>query len=392
MEKQRLRLSVIIPMYQSEKFIAGCLESILAQQVGGLEVLCIDDGSTDGTCAVVSGYAERDARIRLARQPHGGVARARNAGIGMAGGDYLLFLDSDDMLRRGKLGKALRRAEREDADILVFGGKTNVPLETPFWIREAFSPGNRVYRAFHPAALLERGARPSAGNKLYKRQLVAGNGIKFDAGLPLAEDQAFQFYVFPHASKIVFYNCRLYLYRIHQQDSAMARSQRDSGMRVSSHFLAMEKIREDWERRGYWGNPAFRQVYCCCYVGLLFEELYSLPGPGRSAFAARVYENIAGCIGGIPAAGSGAPAPWPSSRRDADHKIMAEASKSAWEKINILYLYAGNEISLAERRLEELQRRPCLSRLLSPFRYLHMVGFRPCLEHYAGKLLGKKEY
>lgn len=90
------KVSIIVPVYNTEAFLSACVESLLCQTHRNLELIFVDDGSEDGSGAILEAYAEKDARIRVIRQKNGGVSAARNAGIGKALGDYIGFIDSDD--------------------------------------------------------------------------------------------------------------------------------------------------------------------------------------------------------------------------------------------------------------------------------------------------------
>src|SRR5918999_4707877 len=92
------RISVVVPIYNVEGFLRECLESVAAQTVGDLEVVMVDDGSTDGSAAIAREFAERDSRFRLLSQPNAGLSAARNTGIEAAEGEFLAFLDGDDVL------------------------------------------------------------------------------------------------------------------------------------------------------------------------------------------------------------------------------------------------------------------------------------------------------
>jgi CDP-glycerol glycerophosphotransferase len=91
-------ISVVVPVYNVEAYLAACLDSVLAQTVGDLEVVLVDDGSTDGSAAIARSYVARDPRFKLVSQANGGLSKARNTGIDAATGEFLAFLDSDDML------------------------------------------------------------------------------------------------------------------------------------------------------------------------------------------------------------------------------------------------------------------------------------------------------
>ena len=102
------RLSIIIPAYNAESYLPKCLDSIFSQDFSDYEVLCIDDGSTDGTPALLERYATQRPNLHILKQPNQGMATARNLGLDNATGDYILFIDSDDWLCDGALSTLSR--------------------------------------------------------------------------------------------------------------------------------------------------------------------------------------------------------------------------------------------------------------------------------------------
>ena len=101
MDTEQSKISIIIPVYNKEAYLERCLDSVLAQTHKSLEVLLIDDGSTDGSPAICEKYAKKDPRIRVLTQENAGASAARNAGIEAAGGDYIGFVDADDWIEPG---------------------------------------------------------------------------------------------------------------------------------------------------------------------------------------------------------------------------------------------------------------------------------------------------
>ena len=141
-----LRCSVVIPVYNHEKYIRECVESVLSQSVSELEVLVIDDCSTDDTPEIVSRLAEADPRIRFIRLEHnGGVAHARNLGVRMASADWIAFLDSDDSWKSEKLAKELALAEQSGAG-LIYTGFVCTDTEGNEWKRSFSVPPAITYR------------------------------------------------------------------------------------------------------------------------------------------------------------------------------------------------------------------------------------------------------
>ena len=160
-------LSVIIPVYRVEDTLNRCVESVLRQNVSDMEVILVDDGSTDCCPQMCDDWAARDARIRVIHQPNGGLSDARNAGLDVAKGDFLTFVDSDDYLADDTYPPLL--SLMSDCDILEFSIANKLALQDriyhdigEYWLKE------RVYRHTY------------AWNKIYRRQLF--ENIRFLKG------------------------------------------------------------------------------------------------------------------------------------------------------------------------------------------------------------------
>lgn len=115
-----VKVSVILPIYNSEKFLRQTLDSILNQTLKEIEVLCVNDGSTDSSLDILEEYAKKDERIIVINQENGGAGKARNTGLAKAQGEYLSFLDADDFFEADMLEKAYNKAIEGNADIVVF--------------------------------------------------------------------------------------------------------------------------------------------------------------------------------------------------------------------------------------------------------------------------------
>ena len=114
------KLSVIVPVYRVEPYLAKCLDSILAQDVPDMEILVVDDGSPDQCYAIMEDYAQRyPAQVRIFRKPNGGLSDARNFGLARAEGDYIAFVDSDDYLAPGMYRAMLDKAASRNFDMVV---------------------------------------------------------------------------------------------------------------------------------------------------------------------------------------------------------------------------------------------------------------------------------
>ena len=114
------RVSVIVPVYQVESYLPGCLDSILAQTFEDFELILVDDGTKDDCPRIMAEYAAKDARIRQVHKANGGLSSARNAGLDIARGEYIVFVDSDDTVEPTMLADAVAAAERSGAQLVIY--------------------------------------------------------------------------------------------------------------------------------------------------------------------------------------------------------------------------------------------------------------------------------
>ena len=117
-----IKLSIIIPVYNVEKYIPVCLESIINQPFKDLEIICVNDGSSDNSLSVLQSYKEKDNRITIIDKKNEGSGVARNTALAIAKGDYVYFVDGDDWLEDNALEKVVSKADELDTDILIFSG------------------------------------------------------------------------------------------------------------------------------------------------------------------------------------------------------------------------------------------------------------------------------
>lgn len=198
-------VSVIVPIYNVQTYLKECLDSICAQTCGDLEIICVDDGSTDDSASVLAACAEKDARIRIVTQANAGLSAARNRGIKEAQGAYICFVDSDDRIQPTYV-EALRQALlKEDAsvavcDMIYFNEEGTV----------AFSDGGRFSCTDARRFPLLVTINNSACNKLFRRDLFAD--CSFPEG-KLYEDLATIPILLYKAARAVKVNAALYAYR-----------------------------------------------------------------------------------------------------------------------------------------------------------------------------------
>lgn len=255
-------VSVIVPVYNTRGFLCECLDSVLGQTFADFEVICVDDGSTDGSADILDEYAARDERVTVRHQKNGGPSRARNLGLSLAKGEYICFVDSDDGLAPGALERFVAVAEEERADIVVCGLDIDHfpnPGEAPAWIRERNPKRYKVYPTFEPALLFdEPGAKPFAQRDFVRRALLRENDIWFSDDFWLGEDTILQFEMFPKARNVVFVPDELCYYRSGRSESLMAQGYAGIAHKALQHACIVSHLASVWKCEGYlqrWGAP-----------------------------------------------------------------------------------------------------------------------------------------
>ncbi len=210
-----MKLSIIVPVYNTEAYLAKCLDSLLGsapQQGGAYEVIAVNDGSTDGSRRILSSYCDRfPSGFRVVDTPNGGLGHARNCGLDVAGGDWILFVDSDDYLTPGaipEIFEALEAAEAAEADIAVFDF---VHVDEEDCTLASFSGCGRE-DAFTLAEFPEFLFSPmNAVNKLWRRTLFTDTGIRFPGRLWF-EDLATSPKLYLHAGRFLPWHRAWYCY------------------------------------------------------------------------------------------------------------------------------------------------------------------------------------
>ncbi|MGL4946332.1 MAG: glycosyltransferase [Cetobacterium sp.] len=191
-------LSVIIPAYNVEKYVKRCVDSILNQTLKEIEIIIIDDGSTDKTSEICSQLAIKHSSIIYKKVTNGGCSKARNLGIDIARGDYIAFLDSDDWVHEDMYKDMLDKAKKEKADVVICGFKK---LDETKKIISTVQVIERYSSESYTDSKTEWFASPC--NKIYKKEMIKNNNIKFLLNVYTGEDMFFNFVCFFFSEKVV---------------------------------------------------------------------------------------------------------------------------------------------------------------------------------------------
>lgn len=274
-------VSFVVPVYNVADYLDECLESLCGQTIGDVEVVCINDGSTDRSADVLSAWKAKDPRVKVITQQNAGVGRARNVGLDAATGEFVCFVDGDDYIDLDTAEHLVSVARREDADIVVFGA-SSFP-EKIKWVYEMFGPLDIVRRDNGcDVVLSERGCIPSAANKLYRTSLLREGGLHFNERLILGEDTSLQFLAFPLARCSAFVHDRHYHYRFNRAGSAVTEGFKDHSDQMAKHLDVLCFISDEWLVRGY---MAGRQGAFLEAIAFIFYDFMEMSEDAQVRFA-----------------------------------------------------------------------------------------------------------
>ena len=201
-------ITVVIPVYNTEKYLDKCLSSVVNQTFLDIKVIIVNDGSTDNSLEICKKYALKDSRITLIDKANEGVSVARNIGIGLAEGEWIYFLDSDDFLDLDTFEHLMKEVLSSNADIIQFGLRS---YRNSTLIREK-KPSNKKEYQNLKKFMYENELKPvSAWLHFFKLKLIKQNDILFNTNLKHGEDMLFVYSMYCHAQKIlvlnkIFYN------------------------------------------------------------------------------------------------------------------------------------------------------------------------------------------
>lgn len=244
-----IKVSVIIPIYNVEQYIETCICSVLEQQLNNIEVICVDDGSTDCSMDIVKKYASEDARIIILQKENGGQSTARNAGIDISQGEYVYFLDSDDYLVRDALQILYDEAKQYDLDNVYFDAesffesddlKENYSNYISYYSRN--NDYSEVVSGLELLRRMDRNKefRVSPCLQFFKRRFLVENNLKFEEGI-IHEDDLFALQVCLYEKRTKHIGRKLYMRRI-RNNSTMTSS--DSYQHSYSYFYCIERMLE----------------------------------------------------------------------------------------------------------------------------------------------------
>lgn len=277
MDNNAIKVSIIVPIYNVDKFLDKCVESIINQSYYNLEIILVDDGSPDSSGEIADRYAEKDNRIKVIHQKNSGVSSARNAGIDVATGEYICFADGDDYLMEDYVEYLLELAIKNKADISL-----TTKMFGNYDLKQTRKEKIEIYSAEDATvSILCYNIPIGVYCKMFKRSLI-NEKIRFLNNLYIGEGFNFNTTAFQNANRIAIGNRKIYYYRRDNATSATTKFSEDKWINglmainvIKENFIIKsKKIDRAWEFANWRTNSDVYDLMVLASVTDTYEEMY----------------------------------------------------------------------------------------------------------------------
>ena len=254
-------ISIIIPAYNIENYIAKCLDSLINQTYKNLEIIVVNDGSSDNTGKIIDAYSSKYENIKAIHKKNAGVSAARNSGIEVANGDYIGFVDGDDTVDEEMFDVLINNAIKYDADISHCGYKMVFPSRIDYYYNTGILVEQDSELGLKDLLVGSR-VEPGLWNKIYKKELF--KDIKIDESIKINEDLLVNYYLFKEAKKSIFYDKCFYNYTLRKGSAATSKVNIN---KIIDPVKVRKEILEDLEKDSDLYNIAYEK-YVMSLVGI----------------------------------------------------------------------------------------------------------------------------
>ena len=237
------KVSIIVPVYNTEKYLARCIDSILAQTFTDFELILVNDGSKDNSGKICDEYAQKDSRIVVIHKENGGVSSARNKGIDVAQGEWISFVDSDDWISSDFLSSFTYDADLMICGIELFGTKHSQQIPDSQHLQNT----TEIYTWL--ASNCHRGYVPSPWAKVFKTSIIQNNNIAFNTSIIRGEDAIFNFDYIQYCDSIKLFNIASYHYYYITEITSIGSKYAISAQIYYNHICALHNSVSNLEHR-----------------------------------------------------------------------------------------------------------------------------------------------
>lgn len=266
-------ISVIVPVYKVEAYLDRCVESIVKQTHSRLEIILVDDGSPDNCPAICDVWAKKDSRIRVIHKKNGGLSDARNAGVTVATGEYIVFIDSDDWIHSQYVELLYTAVKKYNADIagcdirLVYDD--SIQYEQVIATVESYTSEQAIETLINGT-----GFRAVVWNKLYRRRVLQGESFTIGR---YHEDEFFTYKILAKAERLVFVNAELYFY--YQRPGSIMNSSSSKHLDVLDAYLERLVFLQNKYPKLY---HADKVGFCISCIGL-YQDILRFSGTEKKS-------------------------------------------------------------------------------------------------------------
>ena len=243
---EAIKVSVVVPVYNVDEFLDNTLSDITGQTLREIEIICVDDGSTDNSCKIIEEWMEKDSRIQLIRQKNQYAGVARNNGLKQAHGKYVIFWDADDLFEHNALEVMYAQAEQENSDICIcearkYDNAKEKYIPSDAYLKEDLLPGKQTFNKFDVPDYIFNLTNNVPWNKLYLKEFITKNKLQYQA-IKQANDTYFTIMALFLAERITYVKDVLIAYRVNNDESLSGKASDTVFCAYDSWLYAKEHI------------------------------------------------------------------------------------------------------------------------------------------------------
>lgn len=281
-------ISVIIPVYNADKYLSVCIDSVINQTYTDWELILINDGSSDKSGDICNLYAQNNTNIKVFHQPNKGVSAARNLGIKSANGLFIVFMDSDDWIDTDFLQKLIDAEIQTNSNWIISGYRSIYPGNRTKEYRNLNRSYNKSELGLLFAEVDHRGIFFTNCGKLYSKVIITNNNIQFDENVSLGEDIRFNFAYLPHISTATTIDYIGYNYRNTDNHSLIRRYQNNLyNLMIEVHT---ERCRLAQQYQLYKINPGYKKHLEYRLGHIIYASIINIYHGQHKAFHNRIHE------------------------------------------------------------------------------------------------------
>lgn len=292
------KVSIVMPVYNVAPYLNQALDSARNQTLKDMEIICVNDGSTDDSLKILKKHAQKDCRIKIINQKNMGVSEARNVGMRAASAKYIYFFDSDDMLAPHTMEKSVENLEKYNADMIKFRVVRfvhGIGIVIPkYRYKDSYVHFCQWNDSYSPFKFFKENAK-EAWSRVYRKSLITDNSVEFNRKIGFGEDLIFNYILGAYAKKVVVDDNIGYFYRVGRPGSLVSDGYKSLKRRLDQH---LDIIHELWLNRHLYRKEYTFEYVLDYFSNFIYKIIQDFKSPYEKSFYAKkayaeIYENFA---------------------------------------------------------------------------------------------------